>query len=81
MQRGRGCCKRRMWIHPTWRVRRGKPICLAERLVAAGYVGMRVRSFAPGAGDEDMNLVMWHWGDDYPSRVATIDEEGRLTRK
>ena len=54
---------------------------LAERLVAAGYVGMRVRSFAPGAGGEDMNLVMWRWGDDYPSRVAVIDEEGRLTRK
>ena len=54
---------------------------LAERLVAAGYVGMRVRGFAPGAGGEDMNLVMWHWGDDYPSRVATIDEEGCLTRK
>ena len=54
---------------------------LAERLVAAGYVGMRVRSFALGAGGEDMNLVMWRWGDDYPSRVAVIDEEGRLTRK
>ncbi len=51
---------------------------LAERLVAAGYVGMRVRSFAVGAGDEDLNLVMWKWGDGYPSRVAVIDEEGRL---
>ena len=51
---------------------------LAERLVAAGYVGMRVRSFAIGAGSEDCNLVMWKWGENYPVRVAVIDEEGRL---
>ena len=53
---------------------------LAERLVEAGYIGMRVRSFAVGAGSEDLNLVMWQWGDHYPFRVAVIDEEGRLTR-
>ncbi len=52
---------------------------LAERLIEAGYVGMRVHSFAVGAGSEDLNLVMWQWGDDYPFRVAVIDEEGRLT--
>ena len=53
---------------------------LAERLVATGYVGMLVRSFAIGAGEEDMNLVMWRWGDAQPTRVALIDEEGRLAR-
>ena len=30
---------------------------LAERLIDAGYAGMRVRSFAPGAGMDDLNLV------------------------
>lgn len=53
---------------------------LADRLVAAGYVGMRVRSFAAGAGADDRNLVMWKWGEDRPARVLLIDEEGRLSR-
>lgn len=53
---------------------------LAEGLVTAGYVGMHVRSFAVGASSEDLNLVLWRWGDDYPVRVAVIDQEERLTR-
>ena len=39
---------------------------LADRLIAAGYVGMRVRSFAVGAGTGDINLVMWQWGANPP---------------
>ena len=53
---------------------------LAGRLIAAGYAGMRVQSFASGAGAEDINLVLWKWGPDRPVRVSLIDEEGRLTR-
>ena len=53
---------------------------LADRLITAGYVGMRVRSFAPGSDAEDLNLVLWHWGDRMPSRVVLIDDEGRLAR-
>ena len=53
---------------------------LADRLISAGYVGMRVRSFAPGSDANDLNLVLWHWGDRMPSRVVLIDDEGRLTR-
>ena len=53
---------------------------LAERLVAAGYVGMLVRSFAVGAGEADLNLVMWRWGDAHPTRVVLIYDEGRLSR-
>ena len=53
---------------------------LADRLITAGYVGMRVRSFAPGSDAQDLNLVLWHWGDRMPSRVVLIDDEGRLTR-
>lgn len=51
---------------------------LAERLVEVGYVGMLVRSFAVGASEEDLNLVIWHWGNAYPTRVALIDDVGRL---
>lgn len=53
---------------------------LADRLITAGYVGMRVPSFAPGAGPDDVNLVLWRWSDRRPSRVALIDDEGRLTK-
>ena len=53
---------------------------LAGRLVTAGYVGMRVRSFAAGTGPADLNLVLWQWGSGPPARVILIDDEGRLSR-
>lgn len=52
---------------------------LADRLIAAGYVGMQVRSFAVGTGADDLNLVMWRWGAEPPARVVLIDDEGRLS--
>ena len=52
---------------------------LADRLIAAGYAGMRVPSFAAGAGIGDVNLVMWKWGSEGPARVVLIDDEGRLS--
>ena len=52
---------------------------LADRLIRAGYVGMLVRSFAAGAGPNDLNLVFWTWGARPPSRVAVIDDERRLS--
>ena len=52
---------------------------LADRLIAAGCTGMRVRSFAAGAGIDDVNLVMWKWGSERPTRVALIDDAGRLS--
>lgn len=51
---------------------------LADRLTAAGYVGLRTPSFAQGTGPDDLNLVLWNWGDHLPSRVSLIDDEGRL---
>ena len=52
---------------------------VADRLIAAGYAGMRVRSFAVGASSENINLVMWRWGADAPVRVVLVDDEGRLS--
>ena len=52
---------------------------LADRLVAAGYAGMRVRSFAVGTSAGDLNLVMWTWGTDRPVRAVLIDDEGQLS--
>ena len=52
---------------------------LADRLIAAGFAGMRVRSFAAGIGTGDVNLVMWRWGARPPARVTLIDDEDRLS--
>ena len=52
---------------------------LADRLIAADYAGMRVRSFAVGAGAGDVNLVVWRWSPRRPYRVVLIDDEGRLS--
>lgn len=48
---------------------------MARRLVAKGYDGLIVRSFAAGAGPDDVNLVLWHWDG-----LVLIDDEKRLSR-
>ncbi len=52
---------------------------LADRLIAAGQLGMLVRSFARGTGPDDFNLVLWRWGPETPGKVVLIDDEGRLS--
>ena len=54
---------------------------LADRLIAAGFAGMRVPSFAPGASADDVNLVFWQWGDSRPSRIVLIDDERRIPKR
>ena len=34
---------------------------VARRLIAEGYTGAIVPSFAKGAGPDDLNLVLWKW--------------------
>ena len=51
---------------------------LVDLLVASGFAGMRVRSFAAGAGPDDLNLVLWKWSGELPTRVVLIDDESRL---
>jgi RES domain-containing protein len=70
---------------PTWRDRmktggEAPTQGFARRLIAAGYQGLLVRSFAPGATGADLNLVLWEWSDALPSRLVLIDEENRLSR-
>ena len=50
----------------------------ARRLAADGWNGLLVRSFVRGAGEDDLNLVLWRWGDKPPAWLALIDDEGRL---
>jgi RES domain-containing protein len=52
----------------------------ARRLADAGYQALLVRSFARGAGADDLNLVLFAWGAGPPSRLTLIDDERRLSR-
>ena len=51
----------------------------ARRLIEAGYQALLVRSFARGAGPEDLNLVLFAWGEGPPARLTLIDDEWRLS--
>lgn len=48
---------------------------LAEDLMAQGFAGLLVRSFAEGCGPSDLNLVLWRWD---ASTLRIIDDDGRL---
>lgn len=68
---------------PAWRDRmkaagKAPTQTFAERLIARNFNGLLVRSFAPGAAEDDLNFVLWKWGNEAPSRLILIDEEGRL---
>ncbi len=50
----------------------------SRSLIAKGYSALLVHSFAPGASGQDLNLVLWRWGNAAPARLTLIDDEGRL---
>jgi RES domain-containing protein len=52
----------------------------ARRLIGKGFNALLVRSFAPGATGDDLNLVLWRWGTALPCRLVLVDEENRLSR-
>jgi len=53
---------------------------VAGRLREAGYSGILVPSFVPGATADNNNLVLWRWGPDLPHRVMVHDPSGRLPK-
>jgi RES domain-containing protein len=68
---------------PAWRDRmkasgEAPTQAFARQLMAAGYYGLLVPSYARGAGTQDLNIVLWRWGDAPPCRLTLIDDEGRL---
>lgn len=70
---------------PAWRDRMNRGAAVptqdfAETLVAEGYAGLKVRSFARGATASDLNLVLWRWNTGCDDRLVLIDDEGRLGR-
>lgn len=69
---------------PSWRefmrTQREAPTqAFARTLFEAGFNGLIVRSYAKGAGPDDLNLVLWRWGEP-PARLTLIDDENRLSR-
>ncbi|PKR87444.1 hypothetical protein CXZ10_19770 [Pleomorphomonas diazotrophica] len=67
----------------TWRdemraTGRSRTQAFAAELLAAGFAGLLVRSFARGSSEADLNLVLWRWSDSLPHRLTVIDDEGRL---
>jgi RES domain-containing protein len=52
----------------------------ARRLIDGGFHAMLVRSFAPGATGDDLNLVLFKWSDTAPSRLTLADDENRLSK-
>ena len=52
----------------------------ARKLIAQDHDGLLVRSFAQGATEDDLNLVLWRWGSEVPPRLVPIYDEGRLIR-
>jgi RES domain-containing protein len=57
---------------PTWP--------LVRSLFASGRAGALVPSYAPGATEDDHNLVLWRWGEHDPHRVRVYDPSGRLPK-
>ncbi|PVA09091.1 hypothetical protein DC366_15330 [Pelagivirga sediminicola] len=68
---------------PAWllKMQRGEGVPtqdLAAALSAAGHCGMAVPSYARGAREAALNVVLWHWGEGSAARLRVIDDEGRL---
>jgi RES domain-containing protein len=51
-----------------------------DGLMAAGFAGMLVKSFAVGALAQDINAVFWRWAPVPPHQVRVVDPEARLPR-
>ena len=59
-------------VPPSW--------LASDRLRAAGFAGILVRSFASEATEVAVNAVFWRWAPHPPHQVRVIDPDGRLPR-
>ena len=53
---------------------------VAAKLTEAGYAGMLVKSFAFAATSDDVNLVLWDYGNSLPRKIELIHDERIQTR-
>lgn len=51
----------------------------ARMLIAEGFAGLLVRSFAQGTSEANLNLVLWRWTGER-NHLEVIDDENRLGR-
>ncbi|MFN4100798.1 MAG: RES family NAD+ phosphorylase [Pararhodobacter sp.] len=49
----------------------------SKALMAEGFAGLLVRSFAKGTSEADLNLVLWQWGSE-DCLLQVVDDENRL---
>ncbi|CCF22225.1 conserved protein of unknown function; RES domain protein (plasmid) [Pseudorhizobium banfieldiae] len=51
----------------------------ARALVEDGFAGLLIRSYAKGASDANLNIILWRWAGD-GCALEVIDDEDRLGR-
>jgi RES domain-containing protein len=68
------------WMLDRAEGRRPASWLVHDRLRAAGAAGVVVPSFANGARPEELNLVLWTWGDTPPSRSGSLTRTGGSRR-
>ncbi|WP_404478681.1 RES family NAD+ phosphorylase [Novosphingobium sp. BL-52-GroH] len=66
------------WRDQMHRLGKSRTQIFAHSLIASGFNGLLVRSFARGADDDHLNLVLWKWNDGPESQITLIDDQGRL---
>lgn len=74
----------KMLSDPGWRTKmlEGQNVptqVFACSLIADGFAGLMVRSFAMGTSASDLNIVLWHWTGAARNLYA-VDDEDRLSR-
>jgi len=73
-----------MLADPAWRMKMldGQSVPtqdLARTLIADGFAGLLIRSFAKGATALCFNIVLWAWTGNSGS-LQVVDDEDRLSR-
>ena len=73
-----------MLADPAWRMRMldGQSVPtqdLARALIADGFAGLLIQSFAKGASSSDFNIVLWAWTANN-GFLEVVDDEERLSR-
>ena len=51
----------------------------SNSLIAEGFAGLLIRSFAKGASESDFNIVLWRWSGS-ACTLTVVDDEDRLSR-
>ncbi|WP_296707176.1 RES domain-containing protein [Rhodoblastus sp.] len=50
----------------------------ARRLIDEGYAGLVIRSFARGSSNNAINIVLWRWNNELPTKLILVDDDNRL---